>query len=187
MKFCAAIFALSLIVMGCHPGAGTGQITGNITIGDCDLSNAQITINPDFFGAEISGSALLLIVQHGSDLQIVSDGIFIDVANAANVATMSIGEPIAFSSADPAAVSLSLTLNATCPAIDMPVVLRATSGTITFDAIYAPTIDSNAQQISAHLSNVRVVDSGFPTTRFGLINGQFEFTYTRGRPAQHYP
>jgi len=79
--------------------------------------------------------------------------------------------------------------NDTCPPErdKTPVVLKAVSGTLRFDDIYAPKVDKDAVRIHGELSNVRFEDDKDPEARWAELSGTFDFLYVRGSPAQRFP
>jgi hypothetical protein len=185
VAFAAAFSSL----MACNPGTGVGEVSGIVTVRDCDLLNESIELEPDFFTAEETTRGLLIRLQRGSDLQVRSDGVWISVNDVDELYRSSRGAAIPLSTAADTPVTLSLHLNGTCAGdwTDVPVVLQAESGTVVFDEIYAPRVNDESQRIVGRFDNVVVRDPGDPSRRFGRIRGTFDFIYNRGRPAQRYP
>ncbi len=177
---------------GCSNGVGDGQVTATLTVDDCGLAASPYTLNPTFFAADSAADFVEIRVQRGGDWELASDGIGIGVADATLVEASMLGTPIAFEPSAPhtpatTPVTMSLYLNSRCPLgpRDQPVVLVAVSGTVTFDSLWVP--DGDTRKIIATLSNVRLEDPNAPSERFALLDGWFDFYYTRGLPAQRYP
>src|SRR4030095_9748126 len=126
--------------------------------------------HPTFFGAQGVEDILVMNIQKGSGVELVSDGIQVEVLKASEVSTSHIGEPIALS-ADTykprGLVYVTLYLNETCrPTMKhVPGVHVANSVTIIFNAIYAPKVDEKAVETSATLENVVLSDTDSPETR----------------------
>lgn len=182
------------VSVGCSQGQGEGALTGTLTVADCGLSAAPFDLQPTFFSGEIVDQLLAIRVQSGSDLEVYSDGLHLLVHDVADVRAM-LGVPLAIGG-EGAPVSATLFLNNTCPPgrRDVPRVLVATGGSITFDAIYAPAIDEGERAIrvlapdSLQLSFAPdpAADPDLPE-RSGNLSGWFSFFYQRGRPSQRYP
>ena len=168
----------------CTAGTGEGHFQGAITLTRCARRDAPYHLDPTFFGADTFQNALQIQVQIGSDLQGVSDGIWIYVADAAAVRS-ALGTPIPLTTENGALVKATLYLNKTCPAEfwDLPVVLEARAGTITFDEIYVPSDPAAGTWVSATLRDVLWVGQGEDRSD---LTGTFRFQFMRARPSQHF-
>jgi hypothetical protein len=179
--------ALVLSLAGsCSVGHGTGDISGTVEVEGCELT-ARYELRPSAFFAQSVEDLLRIRVQRGSDLEVRSDGLAVLVSEASRIKEDFLGVPIDVTSKDPM-VSVSVFLNESCPPgrDRTPVALGAVSGTIRFDAIYAPEVDDDEVQIHAELTNVRFVDPR-NDERSAELSGWFDFLYTRGSPAQRFP
>lgn len=174
---------------GCNPGVGTGELTGTLTAAECELLDAPYSLEPDFFVAEGVLHGLHVRIQRGSDLPVVSDGIWIDVLSSKAIVDLGLGTPLPVAEGSREdAVKVSMYFNETCRVTRhvAPVLLEGIGGTVTFTQIYDP--DANGSpNIVGTLDSVELVDPASPLTRHALVSGNFDFLYNRGRPAQRYP
>jgi hypothetical protein len=185
----AAAIGAGVACASCNPGAGQGAIEGTLTVFDCGL-DGPYSLAPDFFTAEGVLDGLSIRAQRGSDLVVYSDGLFVEVLDATFISRERLGLPLRVStSTSRETARVSMYLNATCPfgRRERPVVLTGVSGTVTFEDVYVPTSDDATPRIVLRLEDVRLTDSGAPTTRFGIVHGWIDLVYNRGRPAQRYP
>ncbi|MFW5925587.1 MAG: hypothetical protein ACOC9O_03095 [Myxococcota bacterium] len=182
-------------VAGCSVGVGEGSATGQVWAPTCDLDGDDYDMEPSFFGADVlvDGADLLEIrMQRGSDRPEVSDGLVVQVNGASTVHAM-LGTPIDLSDTDADALAeMSLYLNDTCPfeigdPAEAPVAYVSTGGTLTFSAIYAPEVDDSGKVITATFEDVELVDPADPAERRAVLSGDFDFIFSRGRPAQPFP
>ncbi|MDH5490466.1 MAG: hypothetical protein OEY14_00685, partial [Myxococcales bacterium] len=160
---------LALGSSGCSEGAGEGEFVGVVSAPACGLHGEAFDLQPDFFAADPLGDSLSVRIQRGSNHEDLSDGIRIGVRSSSEVAEM-LGTPLPL--IDPSTVPLSAPLaeqplvrgsfflNETCP-IDrgvFPVRYVAVSGTVTFDAIYVPSMDDSELRIEGTLEEAHFVD-----------------------------
>jgi len=172
----------------CSVGHGTGSITGTLKIDGCK-EEGPYSLAPDAFYADTAEQLLSIRVQRGGDIEGYSDGIAVLVKDAALLRNELLGMPIDLSSRIEPLVSITAYFNETCFADrdKVPALLEAVSGTIRFDAIYAPRVDKSEVRISATLSEVMFRDAERPNQRWARLGGSFDFLYVRGAPAQHFP
>lgn len=187
--------ALALIAASCSVGHGTGEVWGEAEIDSCHLKGAY-QLGPSAFFAQTAEQVLRIRVQRGSDIEVRSDGVAVLVEDAAFVKRNLLGQDIQVATVSSSRtgdegasrVDMTLYMNESCPAErdKTPVALSAVSGTIRFFAIYAPRVDKDEVRISAEFTDVRFED---PRTseRWALLQGQFDFLYVRGSPAQRFP
>ena len=197
----AAQLAACLLLGACSVGQGSGSVTGEVSFPECRLATTTYDLRPDFFAADfvedpatVNGHLRQILdirVQRGSYGEWSSDGISLLVRNVDDIAGM-LGTPIPVGSDQP--VSMTLFLGASCDSgvprarfFTVPAILDASSGTITFTAIYAPDLDPNALHIEASFDHVRFEDAAHPDERYADLSGHFSFFFQRGRPAQHFP
>ena len=183
----ALALATALPLAGsCSVGHGTGDISGRVEVAGCNTT-PRYELRPTAFFAQSVEDLLNIRVQRGSDLEVRSDGLAVLVSDASRIKEDFLGVPVDVTSKDPM-VKVSVFLNESCPPgrDRTPVVLGAVSGTVRFDAIYAPEVDDDEVQIHAELENVRIV-APRNDERSATLSGWFDFLYTRGSPAQRFP
>jgi hypothetical protein len=90
--------------------------------------------------------------------------------------------------ADAPIVDVTAYFNETCPPgrTKSPMVLQAVSGTIRFDAIYAPEKSRGKVRILGTITGARFARNG-DADSYAQLDGSFDFLYVRGRPAQRFP
>jgi hypothetical protein len=194
--------ACACVALACSVGEGTGAATGHVVFPECRLDNPNYDLRPDFFVADFVDDPrnvtdtrwrmLDLRMQRGSYGEGSSDGIAMIVRDVDAIARTQIDVPLVVGPGQ--AVEMTLFLGQTCPSglprgdfFTVPAILEAARGTIVFHAIYAPDVDPNASRLAADFTDVHFEDAESPTTRFGVLSGNFSFFYQRGRPAQHFP
>ncbi|MCA9581607.1 MAG: hypothetical protein KC416_07410 [Myxococcales bacterium] len=193
--------ALISVMVGCSVGSGEGTARGAVTAPECDLSASPYDLQPTFFAAEEVEGQLRIRVQRGSDFEDKSDGLVVLLRDASDLHRNHLGEAIdlAEEASKPGggAVAFTLYLNETCPVVrtDVPAVFQAVSGTITFEAVYAPAV-SEGTRIEASFEDLVLYDVPFGADvgeepgvpdRSATLEGDFGFFYSRGRPAQRFP
>jgi hypothetical protein len=171
---------------GCSVGEGEGAVSGRVSVAGCRTGD-RYDLSPSAFFAQAVEDLLRIRVQRGGDLEIRSDGLAVLVSDASQLKREHLGADIDVAGDEPR-VELSLYLNESCPAgrDRTPVVLSAVSGTIRFDAIYAPEVDDDEVQIKAEFRDVRFEDPR-NEERWAELAGRFDFLYVRGSPAQRFP
>jgi len=170
---------------GCSVGVGTGEVTGTVTVPQCDLEG-DYSLKPEFFGANPFEGQLTIRIQNEGDFELESDGISIVVLDAAMEAGR-LGTPIAVSAEPESPVTMAFFLNDSCPVdrSELPVYLQAIEGTITFDQIYAPELDEGQRETSGRFEGVLFTDER--GERMATLDGEFRFLFERGRPGQPFP
>jgi hypothetical protein len=172
----------------CSVGHGTGSITGTVNIDGCK-EEGPYSLAPDAFYADTAEQLLSIRVQRGGDIEGYSDGIAVLVKDAALIKKQLLGTTIELSARIEPLVGVTAYFNETCfsDRDKVPVLLEAVSGSIRFDAIYAPLVDKSEVRISATLDSVMFRDVERPNQRWAQLGGSFDFLYVRGAPAQHFP
>lgn len=196
-----AAIPAALLACACSVGTGSGQLTGSVVDPVCDLDVPDYSMNPTFFTADViedpgaaDGSTrarLTIRVQRGSYREGYSDGLMIYVDDANAIAA---GGPVSIpvSAEADAPVQMILYLNETCESgppdeyEQIPAIFEAYGGSIIFDAIYAPDLDSQRTEITARLDGVTFLDP-MNAARGATLSGDFTFQFQRGRPAQYFP
>lgn len=203
MRRALVVVVLGMLAGACSVGQGSGQIGGVVHDTLCGVEEADYQLAPTFFSADVvedrgDGAGeisrrISMRIQRGSFREGDSDGLLVSVRDANAVARTSLGVPIDITGEPGAPVRLTLYLNQTCESgfpdefWQIPLVIEAHGGTITFDAIYAPDLDTESTEINGTLTDVLFVDPARPAERFALLSGSFRFFYQRGRPAQLFP
>jgi hypothetical protein len=92
------------------------------------------------------------------------------------------------SAGDAPIVDVTAYFNETCPPgrTKSPMVLQAVSGTIRFDAIYAPEKSREKVRILGTITGARFARNADDSS-YAELDGTFDFLYVRGRPAQRFP
>lgn len=180
----------------CSVGSGTGSIRGELRDPHCGLDLSDYDLAPTFFGAEYTQNrgdptAAILVairVQRGGARELDSDGIRLLVLDAAAVRA-TLGEPLIVRPDHDSLLQATFYYGETCPGgapddyHSVPALLEAVSGTVTFHALHVPGDASGA--ISATIDELTFASPD--GTRSGVLQGDFEFAYQRGRPAQPFP
>jgi hypothetical protein len=196
--------SIVILLAGCSVGQGRGQISGSYVDRQCMVDVPDYEMSPTFFSADIvedrddvdgmPRKRLTIRVQRGSYREGDSDGLLVFVPDANTIAGM-LGAPIPITGDEDAPVQLTLYMNQTCDSgfprdfWRIPGVLEAQSGTVIFDAIYAPDVDPTSTEITLRLESVAFLDreSPDPEERMAIMSGEISFFYQRGRPAQPFP
>ena len=149
-------------------------------------------------------------IQHGSDLTEVSDGVAIQVNDAPAIRNrlgeeLTVGLPpellneiapgVPQPMEEPPDASLALYLQFSCH--NQNKVLYATSGTITFDALFSgdPNESVGAEKLTDARFSVTVADPRsalpgtleYPDEATSPLEGWFRFHFQRGQPGQPFP
>lgn len=179
---------IALVLAACSVGHGSGELEGTVKIEGC-RREGRYSLMPNAFFAQAAEELLKIRVQRGGDLEVYSDGIAVLVEDSSQLRNDYLGSSIDVATADEPRVSLTAFFNDTCPSgtDTTPVVLKAVSGSIRFDAIYAPEVDASEVRIRAELTSVRFEDEADPAARWATLSGDFDFLYVRGSPAQRFP
>ncbi len=201
----ASSLTLGWAASGCSLGEGQGSVTSTeLNVLDC--WDGGFDLGPDFFAAVPYRRTLTIRVQHGGDLEEVSDGLLvlvddIDKVQAAletplrvglPIGVRPVGVPIVFDP-NPPLLHVSLYLNRSCHAQNST--LYSTAGTMTFHAIFSG--DMNEPVVSKRLTSADFADITMADPRdmapdgtvlnTSHIAGSFSFYFQRGQPAQPFP
>jgi hypothetical protein len=207
------VSTLALWAGGCTVGEGTGSVTGSIWLNQCTNDNglgsqgapAAFDLHASYFVAqpiqdlEHPGmmNRLAIKIQAAGTLIEESDGLYINIADVAPVATM-VAQPIPVGPATN--VRATLNLWRTCPQISVQL---ECDGTITFTRFGTPgggpdttfriqNEDPLTATFSFDLVDRRALTLGGvgPVTPFpdagGHIDGNFDFIVRQGRAAQPF-
>lgn len=195
---------IAVLAATCSTGAGDGRVWGSVDLPGCVGEQDDFDMEVDFFAADWFNGTLTIRLQHGGQNQAFSDGIILRVSDPDLFADAP-GETFevtvvpdldAFleqgpdagipSTAPGSPVRATLYLNETCPGNRFGFTDGA--GEISFDNIYVPD-ESKRIRGRFHLRFVdpRHWESPEETGPGADLQGEFDFNYTRGSPAQTFP
>jgi hypothetical protein len=196
----------SLLTFACNVGEGEGWVKSDqLFIEDC--WNGGFDLGPDFFAANASpGSESVTIrVQHGDNIEEVSDGLVVVVKELPKVRGMvgqdiEVGLPPGVSPPgvpieyvdEPPKVSLALSLHGSCHAQNGTV--YSVAGTINFTSLYSgdPYEDEADERLTEARFDAIFADprnlfgTDVPANAQSQVRGYFRFFYQRGQPAQPF-
>lgn len=180
--------ALALLAGACSVGHGQGELSGTLYIAGCRRER-HFELRPDAFFAQAAEELLTIRVQRGGNMEVYSDGLAVMVEDSSKLKRELLGTDIDLSVRLDPRIDVTAYFNDTCPPgrDKTPVVLKAVSGILRFDNIYAPKVDKDQVRITAQLSDMRFEDAKDPEARWAELSGSFDFLYVRGSPAQHFP
>lgn len=198
----------SVLVLGCTVGQGEGYVRSDrLRVEDC--WNGSFDLQPDFFSSVPYRDTQQIRVQHGSDLQEVSDGVAILVHEVPAIRAEWLGQELRVGVAPelwaeispgselttPPLVNLAFYLQFSCH--NQNVVLYAVDGTIVFDSLFSgdPQESVGAEKLTEATFSVSVADPRrvIPGTteiseeHLSQVEGYFRFHFMRGRPGQPFP
>ena len=173
----------SIAFAGCAGGGGEGDIFGQVSVPTCGVDNSEYELTPNFFSQENWENTAAIRVQRGSDFEDVSNGITVLVDDVEEVSAR-LGEPITVGT-DDSPVQMAFRLGDRCweGRREPSVVLAATSGTITFEALH---VDGSTPETTATFDSVRFEDD-IEEMSTATLSGYFSFLFARGRPGQRFP
>ncbi|MSP24780.1 MAG: hypothetical protein EXR75_06360 [Myxococcales bacterium] len=189
-------------------GTGEGELHSELlVVRDC--WGGPYDLAPDFFAAVPFRDTLQVRVQHGSDLQEVSDGLAVMIDGVTDIRADSLGTSLAvglspqvlediapgIAKGEPPPVSMALYLQFSCH--NQNAVLYAIDGTITFASLFSgdPNEDVGADKLTDATFDVRVADPrdalpgtlDVPSELTSRVTGNFKFHFRRGQPGQPFP
>jgi hypothetical protein len=210
-----ASVCLAIGVAGCSVGQGEGFVrSAELYVPDC--WDGSFNLQPDFFGANPYENTLTIRVQRGERDILDSDGFTMlvydiggiregrlnqDLPLGLPVGVSPLGYPLPPVPSQPAA-TLSLYLNNSCRAQNAQ--LFAVSGTVRFEKLFSGDLneENSDDRITDGSFRAVVVDprsatptqaaDGTPTYEYpddatSAIDGEFNFVFHRGTPAQPFP
>jgi hypothetical protein len=206
-----ALAACAALTSACSLGEGEGNIVSTqLNVADC--WNGPFDLSPTFFAAQpYLNDWLQIRIQHGGDVEEVSDGATILVEQLQKVrATIAANPNTAFkvglspsvvppgfpvvADPDPPLVHLTLYLYRSCHQQNSA--LYAISGNMTFQSLFDGNLnetDADQKLTQGEFTNIVVGDPrdrapASPTVNnTSLITGNFKFYFQRGQPAQPFP
>ncbi|MCB9591597.1 MAG: hypothetical protein H6719_02590 [Sandaracinaceae bacterium] len=188
-----AVPSALFLALGCSVGGGQGSISGSVVAPDCEVDEPAYELTPSFFSGEVTEAQMNIRVQRGSDIEGYADGVMIQIRDVNEVFRNRIGIPIPVDPDERSLVQVIFYLNQTCPSgfpdffVTQPLILEGQSGSIVFDAVYAPDIEAGSTLIAGELRDVQFATPDDPERTHATLSGTFSFFYQRGSPAQRFP
>ncbi len=201
-----AALALGVASAGCTVGDGSGRVeTTRLYLKEC--WNGPFDLKPDFFAANpYREESLLIRIQRGDNNQEASDGMTVIVTDLDAVRDR-LGEPIPvglppgvappgqpLTGAAAPLVSISLYLHQTCH--EQNSATYSVGGEITFKYLFSGDLNeknTDARRTVASFDNLRfadprdLVDAEDPEAVTSEdVEGEFDFFFQRGQPAQPF-
>jgi hypothetical protein len=201
---------LALFAPACGIGEGEGEIRSDkLNVTGC--WNGQFDLRPDFFAASPFRRMLAIRVQHGRDIEEVSDGVVLlvdDIDKVREQIAQRPGQPLRVGlppsvvppgvpitpDPDPPIVHLTLYLHRACHVQNSA--LYSLEGGIVFHSIFNgnPTEPSDDEKLTeASFTDIVVGDPRDRDPATGVVanvsrlQGRFRFYFRRGQPAQPFP
>ncbi len=201
--FTCAVFASQF--PSCSTGAGNGRVWGSLDLPSCGIETDDFDMDVDFFAADYFDNTLTIRLQRTGQTPTFTDGVTLVVRDVEAMSAAptdqtheihvepswdsfkqsghDAGTPVT-TTASP--VKVSLYLNETCP--DNRLGFSDGAGTLTMESIYVP----GKQKRIKGTFQLEFVDPRHwkSPEEFGPhaeIHGEFDFNYTRGKPAQPFP
>lgn len=204
---CALLALFASALPACSISHGEGELTiDHLSVPDCH--EGPFDLQPTFFGAQPYRDTLNIRIQNGADLEELSDGLKVLVADIGRVRAH-LGEPLPVGlpagvappgvpitpNPDPPFVHLNLYLHGTCN--EQNPALYGVGGTITFRSIFNgnPSETSSRERLTEAELDVILADprdqppggGPIPEERTSRLRGRFRFFFERGQPAQPFP
>src|SRR6185503_10186197 len=204
------LVALVLVAPACGLGEGEGEVSSDkLTVAGC--WNGQFELRPDFFAASPYRRMLAIRVQHGGELEEVSDGVTIlvdDIDKVRDHIAQHPGEPLRVGlptsvvppgvpivpDPNPPIVHLTLYLHRACHLQNSA--LYSIAGGIVFRSIFSGNpneSEENEKLTEADFTDIvvgdpRDRDPGTNTVaNVSHLRGRVKFYFRRGQPAQPFP
>jgi hypothetical protein len=202
--------AVALLACACTLGEGEGEVSSEkLHVAGC--WNGQFELRPDFFAAVPYRRTLAIRVQHGGDLEEVSDGVIVLVDDIDRVrahiaqnpgmplrvglppSVVPPGVPVV-ADPNPPLVHLTLYLHRACHAQNSA--LYSIDGSIVFRSIFngnANETSDDEKLTEAQFDDIVVGDprDRDPATGMAInvshLKGRMKFYFQRGQPAQPFP
>jgi len=196
---------------GCTVGEGVGSVRGQLHLPICGIDDDHFDLQPRFYGAEWQQGSLAIHISQGGDTGEFSDELVIRVDDTAYVAAH-LNERIAVGPPQTAPVQAVLRLNRTCGRQSITryapnVGLEAMRGYVVFRGVYrgdpgadAPGRLIHISEMSLALRDPRLVQDVSLNRPVGEgpreppmlaearadLEGDLQFYFSRGRPAQRF-
>ena len=211
-----AVLAAALAAsVACSVGQGEGSVHSDLLFVD-ECYEGKFDLRPNFFGANPFDDTLTIRVQRGERDILVSDGVTLLVYNVAAIRRSALGiqlplglpvgvSPLGYPLPEvpnPPAATLTLYLNNSCRSQNS--VLSAVEGTVTFYDLFSgdPNEENSDARITSGEFHATVVDPRYavpqtdadgkrfytyPAGMESQLDGDFNFVFHRGTPAQPFP
>jgi hypothetical protein len=201
---------LALVAPACGLGEGEGEVNSDkLNVEGC--WNGQFELRPDFFAAGPYRRMLAIRIQHGGQLEEVSDGVTLlvdDIDKVREHIAQNPGQPLRVGlppnvvppgvpitpDPNPPLVHLTLYLHRTCHAQNSA--LYSIGGGIVFHSIFNGNLNESSDQEKLTDASFTDIVVGDPRDRepgtdtvanVSHIRGRFRFYFRRGQPAQPFP
>jgi hypothetical protein len=209
----AALVVLPLTLACSSVGDGTGSVRGRVVVPACALYESSYSMQPDFFSGEWHAGSYGIHIARGGSAGEFGDELVFTIDDTAYI-DQHLNEriPVGAPGAAPVHASLRLTRSCGVPAIARAqpnIALSAYTGYVVFEAVYRgdPGAAAAARRTSVSSFSIALRDprvsrdivgaSGARSTLEGRepvvlgesraeLEGNFEFFFTRGRPAQRF-
>lgn len=205
---------VTALVAACSVGDGEGEVRGRLMVPACNLAVPRYSMQPDFFGGDWHEGSFTIHIARGGSTDEVKDELVLLIDDTGYVAEH-LNERLAVGAPGVTPVHAILRLTKSCGAEALvtrtpDVAMPATRGYVVFEAIYrgAPSTDAAARRTTVSAFSMAfddprvvrdttyavsepVVGEGREPAVVGQsraeLEGRFDFYFTRGRPAQHFP
>lgn len=207
LKGSVGVGLVALWAASCSVGEGIGEVRGPMHVSLCNINTDHFDLAPDFFGGNFYAGSFAIHIQRGGDNPEFTDELVFIVDDTEYVARH-LGERLPIGVGPGFPVHAVLGLNRSCGRIAVTergqnVALEAQTGYIQFQSIYRGTtlVDpilrlTQVDAFSIALRDLRpvrdYVNPGSPepllrAPSHGELDGNFQFYFARGRPAQRFP
>ncbi|MDD5308415.1 MAG: hypothetical protein PHU25_13925 [Deltaproteobacteria bacterium] len=204
MRTSILIIPVVVALAACSTGAGDGEVRGSVSLPDCGLARTDWNMGVDFFAASYYENTLAIRLQNTGQDQAFSDGLLIMVRDVEFVSKR-LGEKLTitvepdidtFVDAGPDAgipvtthgspARATLYLNDSCPGNHYG--FTDGEGELTLDSIYVPDEEKRvAGSFKLRFVDPRSWKSSDDIGPHAELEGDFDFNYARGSPAQTFP
>jgi hypothetical protein len=193
-----------VLAAACSTGAGDGGVWGSLELPECGVETSTFDMDVSFFGADYFENTLTIRLQRTGQDPTFTDGVVLlvrDVEAAEETGGAEqrvVTEPTieeflasgpdaglpATTASSPARVTLYL--NETCPGNHLAFTDGA--GTLVLEKVYVPGEQKRIRgSFRLEFVDPRQWDPDLGTAPYADLEGEFDFNYTRGKPAQTYP
>jgi len=193
-----------MLAVACSTGAGDGRVWGEVDLPGCVGHQQDFDLHVDFFAADWFDGTLIIRLQNGGGNQAFSDGVILRVTDPHLFADapgrsfevalvpeldefLEQGPETGMPTTAPGSPArATLYLNDTCPGNDFGFTDGA--GEISFDSIYVPDRSKRIRgRFRFFFVDPRKWESPDDIGPWADLQGEFDFNYSRGSPAQTFP
>ncbi len=194
----------TLVASSCSTGAGEGRVWGSMDLPGCGIETGNFDMDVDFFAADYFENTLRIRLQHSGQDPTFSDGVLLVIRDVEEMAQAGETEyqihvepdletfvqngPDAGSptTAPGSPAQAALYLNRTCP--DSRFAFTDGTGILQMESVYVPNKQKRvAGSFHFEFIDHRYWESAEDFGPYADINGEFDFNYSRGKPAQTFP